>query len=63
MSCCLRCGVPLSFNEIGATRKFINRGAEEFFCLDCLSAELKIPRGLLEEKIEHFKRQGCTLFI
>ena len=60
---CLRCGAPLSFNDIGATKKFINRGAEEFFCLDCLSAELEVPRGLLDKKIEHFKRQGCTLFI
>ncbi len=62
MAECVRCGAVLSFNEIGATKKFINRGAEKFFCLDCLAAEFKVPRELLEKKIEYFRQQGCTLF-
>ena len=32
MARCMQCGKELTHNEIGAHRKFINRGAEQFFC-------------------------------
>lgn len=64
MAKCIRCGKdPLSYNEVGATKKFINRGATEFFCKRCLAAELHVTEERIDEKIEHFKRQGCLLFI
>ncbi len=63
MSLCIRCGKELTYNEIGAHKKFINRGSREFMCISCLSAELHIPEKLIYEKIEHFKKQGCTLFV
>ena len=30
MARCMQCGKELTHNEIGAHRKFINRGAEQF---------------------------------
>ena len=59
---CIKCGKELEPDEIGATKKFINRGAVEFFCLDCLAERFKVPRSLLEEKIEFLRENGCALF-
>ena len=59
---CMICKRPLVHDEIALTRKLINRGASEFMCMTCLAAKFNVSESLLEEKIEHFKKQGCTLF-
>lgn len=59
---CKKCGAKLSPDEIGATKKLLNRGCETFFCLDCLAEEFEVSRKALEEKIQYFKAMGCTLF-
>ena len=56
MTYCIHCGKELSFNDIGAHKKFINRGSREFMCISCLSAELKVPEKRIYEKIEYFKK-------
>lgn len=63
MQVCTSCGRKLSYNDIGATKKFINRASTEFLCIPCLCEQLHIPKERMLQKIEHFKRQGCTLFI
>ena len=63
MASCMQCGKELTHNEIGAHRKFINRGAEQFYCTQGLAAHLGVTRERIDEKIELFKRQGCTLFV
>ena len=63
MERCIRCGEELTYNDIGAYKKFINRGSTEFMCKSCLADELNVPEELIDKKIEHFKKQGCTLFI
>lgn len=63
MSVCRRCGRELTFNEIGATKKFINRGSTSFFCKACLAQWLDVPEEMIDAKIEAFKKQGCTLFV
>ena len=63
MSCCIRCGKELNSIDIGAHKKFINRGSTEFMCKSCLADELKVPEELIDKKIEYFKKQGCTLFL
>ncbi len=63
MSVCMRCGRELTFNEIGAHKKFINRGSTSFFCKTCLAKWLDVPEEKIDQKIEQFKRQGCTLFV
>ena len=59
---CASCGAALGFDDIGATKRFINRGSTVFYCRPCLAGRLGISVEFLEEKIEHFRRQGCTLF-
>ena len=59
---CVNCSRPLEHDEIALTRKLINRGASEFLCLTCLAERFNVSEDLLKEKIEHFKKQGCTLF-
>lgn len=58
----IKCSKELAFNDIGAHKKFINRGSTEFMCVHCLSKELKIPEKIIYEKINLFKKHGCTLF-
>lgn len=62
MSKCFRCGAELSVDEIGVYKKLINRGAEKYLCIPCLSKELKISEEEIRRKIEQFKKAGCTLF-
>ena len=62
MGRCIHCGKELSSIDIGATKKFINRGSTEFMCKSCLAKDLKVPEELIDKKIEHFKKQGCALF-
>jgi len=59
---CIKCNKVLLPDEIGATKKFVNRGATEFLCLDCLAQRFKVSRSLLEEKIEFLRENGCSLF-
>ena len=59
---CLKCGRTLTQDEIGLTRKMINRGAEHFFCLSCLACHFDVSEDILLEKIRQFREMGCTLF-
>ena len=63
MSVCVKCGKSLTYNEIGAYRKFVNRGAKDFLCKECLAKQLGISPERIDQKIEEFKLQGCTLFV
>ncbi len=62
MSRCKKCGKELSGNDIGLTKKLINRGSTEFLCIDCIAEKFDCTKELLEEKIRQFKESGCTLF-
>nr|WP_300838187.1 hypothetical protein [uncultured Acetatifactor sp.] len=59
---CMECGKPLSFNEIGAYKKFVNRGSTRFLCKACLAQKLNVTTEEIDRKIEQFRMQGCTLF-
>ena len=59
---CKNCGAVLDRNDIGMTRKMVNRGAKDFLCLDCLAHHFGVSRETLLEKIAEFKAMGCTLF-
>lgn len=63
MTQCKNCGRELNSDDIGLTKKLINRGAEEFFCIDCLAEKFGCTTQLLEKKIEQFKKNGCSLFV
>ena len=60
---CLRCGAPLTGDEIALHKKMISRAAKRFLCLDCLAAECSATREKLEALIAFYHRTGiCTLF-
>lgn len=60
---CMKCGRKLTCDEIGIHKKMINRGAEEFYCLTCLAEYIHTTEDVLLERIEHFRAQGCELFM
>ncbi|MFA6223846.1 MAG: hypothetical protein WC647_16190 [Desulfomonilaceae bacterium] len=61
--CCYICEKKaLSKNEIGLTKKLLNKDSMRFYCLNCLADYLEIDTEFLLAKIEEFKEQGCTLF-
>ncbi len=59
---CCRCGVPLTRDEIGLTKKLINRGTADFLCYGCMAAHFRVTADALKEKVRQFREMGCTLF-
>ena len=63
LSICKVCGKAVERDEIGLTKKLINRGATEFYCIECLAQKFEVTKEELEKKIVEFREMGCTLFI
>ena len=59
---CQKCQKPLMPDEVAVTKKLVNRGCKEFFCISCLAAYFQISTDVIEKKIQYFKSIGCTLF-
>ena len=60
---CYVCGkAPLTKDEIGLTKKIINKKATTFYSFPCLAEYLEVTEEELLAKIEDFKNEGCTLF-
>ena len=60
---CYVCGKsPLTKNEIGLTKKLIDKKTKVFYCISCLADYLEVTEEELNAKIEEFKDEGCTLF-
>lgn len=59
---CRKCGALLRADDIAMTKKLINRGTTIYYCIDCLAETFDVKRKDIEEKIEYYKRAGCTLF-
>lgn len=59
---CIGCGRELTRDEIAITKKLVNRGCEEFFCVDCLAREFRITAEDVRALIARFRAAGCTLF-
>ena len=60
---CYVCGKqPLSKDEIGLSKKLIDKKTTKFYCLSCLAEQLEVTEEELLAKIEEFKQEGCTLF-
>ena len=62
VKCCACDKCNLSKDEIGLTKKLINKNATEFYCIDCLADYLEVTVDELLDKIEEFKEEGCKLF-
>jgi len=63
LSRCAACGRESERDEIGLTKKLINRGTTTYYCIDCLAKKFEVTREDLEKKIVEFREMGCTLFI
>lgn len=60
---CYVCGkTPLTKDEIGITKKLIDKKTTQFYCLACLAEQLEVTEEELVAKIEEFKEEGCILF-
>ncbi|MDD4125328.1 MAG: hypothetical protein PHW77_06370 [Eubacteriales bacterium] len=59
---CVKCGAPLTCDDMGAHKKLINRGAKEFMCIPCLAVYFQVSEELVRQKVEEFKKAGCMLF-
>lgn len=59
---CAVCGALLSPDDVGATKKLINRAAEEFMCVPCLAKSFSVTEDFLRGKIEYWRSTGCLLF-
>ena len=60
---CYVCGKDsLTKNEIGLTKKLLDKKSKRFYCIDCLAEYLEVETEFLLVKIEEFKEQGCNLF-
>ena len=59
---CRHCQRPLTKDEVALTRKLVNRGATEFYCITCLARHYEVTEETLWERAEYWKKNGCTLF-
>jgi uncharacterized protein YlaI len=62
MSKCFKCGKEITNNEVGLTKKLINRSATEYMCIECMANYFGVSVERLNEKVEEFISAGCTLF-
>lgn len=60
---CIVCGKEgLDKEVVGLNKKLLSKNITEFYCLDCLAEYLDCTVENLQDKIEEFKEEGCTLF-
>ena len=63
MATCYVCGKnDLSKDEIGLTKKLIDKESKVFYFIECLAEQLEVTVEELENKLADFKAEGCTLF-
>ena len=62
MEHCKICGTELTRDEIGLTKKLINRGATDFLCISCLAKKFDMTEEECRTLIAHFRDAGCHLF-
>lgn len=63
MSVCYVCGKEnLTKDEIGITKKLIDKNTKTLYCITCLAEYLEVTEEELIDKIDEFKDEGCILF-
>ena len=62
IACCSCSKYPLEKDEVGASKKLIGMDSEQCYCIECLAAYLEVTPEDIQDKIEMFKEDGCTLF-
>lgn len=60
---CVKCRKALTPDDIGASKKLINRGmTNDFLCVSCLAEKYGVTEERIREKIEEWRENGCLLF-
>ncbi len=59
---CANCNGKISSEDVALTMKMINRGATTYYCKKCLAEKFSTTEEKIDELIEVWKKQGCTLF-
>lgn len=54
--------MPLTRDEVGASKKLLGVDTPELYCIDCLAAYLEVTPEDIQDKIQMFKEDGCELF-
>lgn len=54
--------IPLTKDEVGASKKLLGMDTSELYCIDCLAAYLEVTPEDIQDKIQMFKEDGCELF-
>lgn len=54
--------IPLTRDEVGASKKLLGIDTSELYCIDCLAAYLEVTPEDIQDKIQMFKEDGCELF-
>ena len=62
-TCCTDCSVVLKKDEIALSKKLFGKDIAMFYCLVCTSGVLDCEVSDLEDKIQEFREQGCTMFL
>lgn len=60
---CAACGREgLTRDEIGLSRKLVNRGTAQAWCLTCLAKRFRVTERQLRDLAQAFRENGCPLF-
>lgn len=59
---CIVCSGQVNEDEVAITKKLINRGATSYYCTSCLAEHFSVSEADILERIDYFKKAGCTLF-
>ncbi len=54
--------VPLTKDEVGASKKLLGAATKELYCINCLASYLEVTLEDIQDKIQMFKEDGCELF-
>lgn len=56
------CGKKVKKDEVALSMKYFGRNTTKFMCYKHLSESLGVSRKELKERVQDFKRDGCSLF-
>lgn len=63
MEKCFNCGQELSREDVALCKKMLGKNIKQLFCREHLAEILDTDIEDLNEKVEQFKEEGCTLFL
>lgn len=60
---CYYCKTTMSKDDKALCKKLLGKNIKQFFCRKHLAEVLDTDVETLNEKVEQFKEEGCTLFL